>query len=96
MTGTVQLTEAKTCPGNRPTSTILFDKLTPKILGSLIAWYEHKVFVQGVIWQIQSFDQWGVELGKNIVKELLRQDIYAEIDSSTAGLLKYIREHKNV
>ena len=50
--------------GNRPTSVILADRLTPRVLGSLIALYEHKVFVQGVIWGIDSFDQWGVELGK--------------------------------
>ncbi len=96
----LNLAEAKMCPGNRPTSTILFAELTPKILGSLIALYEHKVFVQGVIWQIQSFDQWGVELGKNIIKELLpmlqQQDIPKTMDSSTAGLLEYIRKYRYV
>lgn len=66
-----QLAEAKMCPGNRPSNTIMFASLTPRMLGSLIAWYEHKVFVQGVIWQIQSFDQWGVELGKKITKDVL-------------------------
>jgi glucose-6-phosphate isomerase len=52
--------------GNRPSSTIRFDKLTPEVLGQLIALYEHKVFVEGVIWGINSFDQWGVELGKKL------------------------------
>jgi glucose-6-phosphate isomerase len=54
----------RTFPGNRPSNTILMDALTPSTLGALIALYEHKVFVQGVIWGINSFDQWGVELGK--------------------------------
>jgi len=77
--------------GDRPSNTILIDKLTPKRLGSLIALYEHKIFVQGIIWDINSFDQWGVELGKK-----LAGDIYKEIspmgqprkhDSSTSGLI---------
>src|SRR5262249_5923239 len=54
----------KTFPGNRPTSTLLADVLSPTTLGALIALYEHKVFVQGVVWDVNSFDQWGVELGK--------------------------------
>jgi glucose-6-phosphate isomerase len=52
--------------GNRPTNSILVDKITPETLGSLIAMYEHKIFVQGIIWNIFSFDQWGVELGKQV------------------------------
>lgn len=58
-------------PGNRPSSTIIADKLTPRTLGSLIALYEHICFVQGVVWGINSFDQWGVELGKKQANELL-------------------------
>jgi glucose-6-phosphate isomerase len=92
------IAQAKMCPGNRPSSSICFPKLTPRILGSLIALYEHKVFVQGVIWQIQSFDQWGVELGKKITKDILpmlqRQNVSEQIDSSTAGLLEYIKRNK--
>ena len=61
----------KVFEGNRPTNSILFSKLTPKVLGSLIAMYEHKIFVQGVIWNIFSFDQWGVELGKQLAKKIL-------------------------
>src|SRR5690606_23632649 len=61
----------KVFEGNKPTNTILINKLTPESLGSLIALYEHKIFVQGVIWNIFSFDQWGVELGKNVAKETL-------------------------
>jgi glucose-6-phosphate isomerase len=57
--------------GNNPTNSILFEKLTPRTLGSLIALYEHKIFVQGVIWNINSFDQWGVELGKVLAKKIL-------------------------
>ncbi|HXG38839.1 MAG TPA: glucose-6-phosphate isomerase, partial [Bacteroidota bacterium] len=58
----------KVFPGNRPTNTIAFKKLTPRVLGQLIAMYEHKIFVQGIIWNINSFDQWGVELGKQLAK----------------------------
>ncbi|WP_045219943.1 glucose-6-phosphate isomerase [Desulfonatronum thioautotrophicum] len=61
----------KVFPGNRPTNSILFPKLTPHVLGSLIAMYEHKIFVQGIIWGINSFDQWGVELGKELAKAIL-------------------------
>ncbi len=59
-----RLAAHKTMPGNKPSNTFLFDSLTPKTLGALVAMYEHKVFVQGVIWNLNSFDQWGVELGK--------------------------------
>jgi glucose-6-phosphate isomerase len=58
-------------PGNKPSTTILFDKLTPYTLGQLVAMYEHKVFAQGIIWNINSFDQFGVELGKKLAKEKL-------------------------
>ena len=84
-------------PGNRPTTTILLDRLTPRTLGMLIAAYEHKIFVQGVIWRINSFDQWGVELGKVLAKTVLGEEraLLAgdEVDlgghdSSTAGLLR--------
>jgi len=76
--------------GNNPTNTILIDKLTPKTLGSLIALYEHKIFVQGVIWNIFSYDQWGVELGKQLAGITLKDIESSEIskhDSSTAQLL---------
>jgi len=77
--------------GNRPTNSILFRKLTPRVLGSLIAMYEHKIFVQGVIWNIFSFDQWGVELGKQLAKKILPElkDDRPVIshDSSTNGLI---------
>jgi len=81
----------KVFEGNRPTNSILFRKLTPRILGSLIAMYEHKFFVQGVIWNIFSFDQWGVELGKQLAKKIqpeLRDDSPVHThDSSTNGLI---------
>lgn len=81
----------RTFPGNRPNNTILMDALTPNTLGALIALYEHKVFVQGVIWGVNSFDQWGVELGKilakNIAEELMDQTKPAQHDSSTNGLI---------
>jgi glucose-6-phosphate isomerase len=70
----------KVCPGNRPSNTLLAEALTPYVLGKLISIYEHKVFVQGVIWNIFSFDQWGVELGKR-----LAGDIYDELESARSG-----------
>ncbi len=85
-----QLAPHKTFPGNRPTTSILIDKLTPQTLGSLIALYEHKIFVQGTIWRINSFDQWGVELGKtlaNVILPELKAGQAQAHDSSTQGLL---------
>jgi len=83
----------KIFPGNRPTSTFLFNSLNPATLGSLIALYEHKIFVQGIIWNINSFDQWGVELGKQlasgILQELDNNDTVETHDSSTNGLINY-------
>jgi glucose-6-phosphate isomerase len=77
--------------GNRPTNSILFRQLTPMTLGSLIAMYEHKIFVQGVIWNIFSFDQWGVELGKQLAKSILAElkgdGLITTHDSSTNGLI---------
>jgi glucose-6-phosphate isomerase len=85
----------KIFPGNRPSNTILLDSLTPAALGALIALYEHKVFVQGVIWGINSFDQWGVELGKvlakNIEAELHGASPLQAHDSSTSGLIARAR-----
>lgn len=87
----------KTFTGNRPTNSILVKEITPRILGSLVAMYEHKIFVQGVIWRINSFDQWGVELGKVLAKTILAEEEallagkkvdLSKHDSSTAGLLK--------
>src|SRR5205085_529451 len=62
------LVQQKVFQGNKPTNSIMFQKLTPRTLGSLIAMYEHKIFTQGIIWNINSFDQWGVELGKQVAK----------------------------
>ena len=81
--------------GNQPSNSILFESLTPRTLGSLIAMYEHKIFVQGIIWNLNSYDQWGVELGKHLTEKVLRElesgdDIY-EHDSSTKGLLDQFR-----
>lgn len=81
--------------GNRPTSSIMFDRLTPNTLGKLIALYEHKIFVQGIIWDINSYDQWGVEYGKQIAQQILPQLISDEVvtnyDSSTNGLINYTK-----
>jgi glucose-6-phosphate isomerase len=93
-----RLTPHKVFEGNRPTNSILFQKLTPSVLGSLIAMYEHKIFVQGVIWNIFSFDQWGVELGKQlagrILPELKDDRTVASHDSSTNGLINTYKEMK--
>jgi glucose-6-phosphate isomerase len=83
----------KVFPGNRPTNTFLFDTLNPRTLGTLIALYEHKIFVQGVIWNLNSFDQWGVELGKQLAKSIL-DELNTGIpvgshDSSTNGLINH-------
>jgi len=88
----------KTFEGNRPTSSILFQKLTPKTLGQIIAMYEHKIFTQGIIWNINSFDQWGVEYGKQIAKQVLpklsEKTPTNHFDSSTNGLINYINKNK--
>jgi glucose-6-phosphate isomerase len=91
----------KVFEGNRPTNSILIKKITPHTLGSLIAIYEHKIFVQGIIWNIFSFDQWGVELGKQlagrILPELKDEQAVTGHDASTNGLInqyKVWRERK--
>lgn len=85
--------------GNRPTTSILVDQITPKTLGMLIALYEHKIFVQGAIWRINSFDQWGVELGKqlakNILPELEGDTEVASHDSSTNALINHYKKIRN-
>jgi glucose-6-phosphate isomerase len=85
----------KVFAGNRPTNSILFTQLTPRVLGSLIAMYEHKIFVQGVIWNIFSFDQWGVELGKQLAQKILPeledQAPAGSHDSSTTGLINAVK-----
>lgn len=90
----------KVFPGNRPSNSILIRKLTPRSLGRLIAMYEHKIFVQGVIWNINSFDQWGVELGKQlagaILPELEQADSVDSHDASTNGLINHYRKHSSL
>lgn len=85
----------KVFPGNRPTNSILYRRLTPRTLGSLIALYEHKIFTQGIIWNINSFDQWGVELGKQLARgilpQLASQDPVQDHDVSTNGLINYYK-----
>ncbi len=89
------LSSHKSFPGNRPSTTIIYDKLDPYTLGRLIALYEHRVFVEGIIWNINSFDQWGVELGKELTDNLVPiikrvENIPQHKDSSTIGLLQHI------
>lgn len=86
---------ARTFPGNRPTSSFFYKKLTPEVLGMLIAFYEHKIFTQGIIWNINSFDQWGVELGKQLARailpELRADQEVGQHDSSTKGLIDFYK-----
>ena len=93
-----KLTPFKVFEGDKPTTTILIDKLTPESLGALIALYEHKIFVQGVIWNVNSFDQWGVELGKKLAKTILGElqsdgDVQTH-DASTNGLINHYKKHR--
>jgi glucose-6-phosphate isomerase len=85
----------KVFEGNRPTTSIVFDKLTPNTLGKLIALYEHKIFVQGIMWDINSYDQWGVEYGKQIAQQILPQltsdEVVSNYDSSTNGLINHTK-----
>jgi glucose-6-phosphate isomerase len=85
--------------GNRPSNTILADKLTPEILGKLVALYEHSVFTQGALWNIDSFDQWGVELGKVLAQRIIpeledKTEPPLAHDSSTNNLIRYYRKSK--
>ena len=86
-----KLAPFKIFEGNRPTNSILLKKVTPRSLGTLIAIYEHKIFVQGIIWNIFSFDQWGVELGKQLAKSILPElkddEPVSSHDGSTNGLI---------
>ena len=85
--------------GNRPSTSIMAPRLTPRVLGSLIALYEHITFVQGVVWGIDSFDQWGVELGKKLALDLVPaiegdREVLARQDSSTASLIDYYLKNR--
>lgn len=93
-----KLTPHKVFSGNRPTNSIFFKKLTPATLGSLLAMYEHKIYVQSVIWDVNAFDQWGVELGKQlankILPELKSSEKITSHDSSTNGLIEFYKKNK--
>ncbi|MFV2061754.1 MAG: glucose-6-phosphate isomerase [Gammaproteobacteria bacterium] len=90
----------KIFPGNKPSNTIIYKVLSPRTLGSLIALYEHKIFVQGIVWNINSFDQWGVELGKQLAKgvltELQNENQISSHDSSTNGLINYYKSRRHM
>lgn len=94
-----QLVPHKEFTGNRPTNSIMLLKITPRSLGSLIAMYEHKIFVQGIVWNINSYDQFGVELGKQLAKvilpELSSSSPVSSHDCSTNGLINYFRDHRS-
>ncbi|GAA1918469.1 glucose-6-phosphate isomerase [Nocardioides hwasunensis] len=94
-----ELVAARTFPGNRPTSSIMAPELTPAVLGQLVALYEHITFVEGAVWGIDSFDQWGVELGKQLAQQLQPavsgdDSVLAEQDASTQSLIRYYQEHR--
>ncbi|MBV8762453.1 MAG: glucose-6-phosphate isomerase, partial [Deltaproteobacteria bacterium] len=93
-----KLVPHKTFTGNRPTTSIMTQKITPTALGSLIALYEHKIFTQGIVWDIYSFDQWGVELGKQLASKILSElESSAPVsshDASTNGLINYYKSHR--
>jgi glucose-6-phosphate isomerase len=93
-----KLAQHKEFQGNKPSNSFLFQKLNPATLGALIAMYEHKIFVQGAIWNINSFDQWGVELGKQLAKAILPEldgsSIVASHDSSTNGLINFYKKNR--
>jgi glucose-6-phosphate isomerase len=82
----------KTHAGNRPVSLVLFPRLTPRVLGRLVAWYEHKVFVQSVIWDINPFDQWGVELGKKLATSMTPA-VVAASDPGAPQRIQMLLEH---
>lgn len=94
-----ELLPHKVFHGNRPSSSLLFNKLTPRALGTLIALYEHKIFTQGAIWNLNSFDQWGVELGKQLAQKILPEMTQNELvsghDSSTNGLINHFRSRQH-
>ena len=90
----------RACPGNRPSTTIFLNTLDPKRLGMLIALYEHKIFVQGAIWGLNSFDQFGVELGKRLATSLRadlasKDALSSKLNSSTGGLLSYYQHWRD-
>ena len=93
------LTPHRVFPGNRPSNSMLVERLTPHSLGTLVALYEHSVFTQGVIWNIDSFDQWGVELGKQLAKvilpELQSEAPVTSHDCSTNGLMNHFKKRRS-
>ena len=93
-----ELLPHKIFEGNKPTNSIFVKKLSPKVLGSLVAMYEHKIFTQSIIWNVNAFDQWGVELGKQLAKvilpELNNKDKVESHDSSTNGLINFYKENR--
>ena len=94
-----ELVSARVFTGNRPTTSIMAPALTPSVLGQLIALYEHITFVEGAVWGLDSFDQWGVELGKVLAKQILPaiegdQSVLAQQDSSTRELIEFYRANR--
>ena len=97
--GGASLVAHRTFDGNRPSTTMLYERLTPRMMGRILSVYEHKIFVQGRVWGINSFDQWGVELGKSLAKGLLPAvrggDAPADADESTRHLLGHLRRMRS-
>ncbi|MEM7027772.1 MAG: glucose-6-phosphate isomerase, partial [Pseudomonadota bacterium] len=85
-------------PGNKPSNTLLYQQLSPEILGKILAIFEHRTFVQGVLWDINSFDQWGVELGKKLAKKVyqsMHDEPVNELDSSTKNMIELYKKYNN-
>ena len=94
-----EVAKHKVFPGNRPSNMLILPEISPYYLGMLIALYEHKVFVQGVLWDINTFDQMGVELGKQLAKKVLQDLESAQVsahDGSTTAIIHYYLNHKNI
>jgi glucose-6-phosphate isomerase len=96
----LELLPHKVFEGNKPTNSLFVKKITPKVLGSLIAMYEHKIYTQSMIWDVNAFDQWGVELGKQLAKvilpELVDQGKIESHDSSTNGLIQFYKKNREI
>ena len=98
--GQEAIVQARVFPGNRPTTSIMAPEFSPAVLGQLIALYEHITFTQGVVWGIDSFDQWGVELGKQLAQQVTPavtgdEAALAQQDASTRALIDYYRKHRD-
>jgi glucose-6-phosphate isomerase len=98
MNGEASSQAHRACPGNRPSTTLILERLSPEAIGQLLALYEHRVFVEGIIWNINSFDQWGVELGKTLAGTLISEfrgvPSENQLDPAARNVIERIRRHR--